>query len=106
MSAAEFSVYIVRCADGSLYTGIAIDVARRVDEHERGRRGARYLRGKGPLKLEFAERVGDRGTAARIEHRLKRLSKLEKERLIAGERTLGNLFVAASGDQASGGVSG
>ena len=91
----DFSVYIVRCADGSLYTGIAIDVAKRVGEHERGRRGARYLRGKGPLTLEFAECVGDRGAATRIEHRLKRLAKPEKERLIAGERTLGHLLAAA-----------
>ena len=92
MPASDYSVYIVRCADGSLYTGIAVDVARRIDEHERGRRGARYLRGRGPLKLEFAERVGDRGAATRIEHRLKRLAKPDKERLIAGERTLGNLL--------------
>lgn len=95
MSASDYSVYIVRCADGSLYTGIAIDVARRIDEHERGRRGARYLRGRGPLKLEFAERVGDRGAATRIEHRLKRLAKPDKERLIAGERSLGNLLDGA-----------
>jgi putative endonuclease len=92
VSTEDFSVYIVRCTDGSLYTGIAIDVAKRVGEHECGRRGARYLRGKGPLKLEFAERVGDRGTASRIEHRLKRLAKPEKERLISGERSLENLF--------------
>lgn len=95
MSASNYSVYIVRCADGSLYTGIAIDVARRIGEHERGRRGARYLRGRGPLKLEFAERVGDRGAATRIEHRLKRLAKPDKERLIAGERSLGNLLDSA-----------
>jgi putative endonuclease len=95
VSASNYSVYIVRCADGSLYTGIAIDVARRIGEHERGRRGARYLRGRGPLKLEFAERVGDRGAATRIEHRLKRLAKPDKERLIAGERSLGNLLDSA-----------
>lgn len=95
MSASDYSVYIVRCADGSLYTGIAIDVARRIDEHEYGRRGARYLRGRGPLKLEFAERVGDRGAATRIEHRLKRLARPDKERLIAGERTLRNLLDGA-----------
>ena len=95
MSASDYSVYIVRCADGSLYTGLAIDVARRIDEHERGRRGARYLRGRGPLKLEFAERVGDRGAATRIEQRLKRLAKPDKERLITGERSLGNLLDGA-----------
>jgi putative endonuclease len=91
----DYSVYIVRCADGSLYTGIAIDVAKRIGEHERGRRGARYLRGKGPLTLEFAQRIGDRGVAARIEHRLKRLAKPDKERLIAGERSLENVIESA-----------
>ena len=106
MSGADYSVYIVRCADGSLYTGIAIDVARRVGEHEQGRRGARYLRGKGPLKLEFAARVGDRGAAARIEHRLKRLAKPEKERLITGDRSLEDLLGSGDRGQASGAVSG
>jgi putative endonuclease len=84
----EYSLYIVRCRDGSLYTGIAVDVTRRIQQHENGARGARYLRGKGPLRLEFVQPVGDRAAASRIEHQVKRLGKEAKEDLIAGRHTL------------------
>ena len=47
----QFSLYIVRCADGQLYTGIATDVTKRLAEHESGPRGAKFLRGKGPLEV-------------------------------------------------------
>lgn len=84
MSAGDYHLYILRCADGSLYTGIAIDVAQRLHEHENGARGAKYLRGKGPLKLEFCERLGDRSIASQAEYRVKQLSRERKEDLIAG----------------------
>jgi putative endonuclease len=74
-----YSVYLVRCRDGSLYTGIATDVARRLAEHEDGRKGAKYLRGKGPLSLVFQQDIGDRSLALRVESRVKRLTKREKE---------------------------
>ena len=74
----SYSVYLVRCRDGSLYTGIAIDVARRIAEHEGSRKGARYLRGKGPLKLIYQREIGDRSLASKIESRIKRLPKAEK----------------------------
>ncbi len=90
-----WSVYLLRCADGSLYTGIARDVARRLGEHERGGRGAKYLRGRGPLRLELSCEVGDRSRASRLECRIKRLPKVEKEALLAEpaefERLLGEL---------------
>lgn len=79
VSAATWSVYLLRCDDGSLYTGIATDVARRVAEHEGGARGARCLRGRGPLTLVFQREIGDRRAASRVEYRIKRLSKAEKE---------------------------
>jgi putative endonuclease len=72
-SACEYSIYLVRCQDGSIYTGITTDVARRIEEHESGARGAKYLRGKGPLKLLFQREVGSRSVAARLEHRIKQL---------------------------------
>lgn len=87
-----FSVYMIRCANGDLYTGITKDVERRFDEHERGARGARFLRGKGPLKLVFAAAVGDRSVAARIEYRLKRVARSRKEALAAGLTTLEELL--------------
>ena len=91
MSSGEYSLYIVRCNDGTLYTGIATDVERRIQEHESGLRGAKYLRGKGPLKLEFSASLGDRGTAQQFEYRVKRLQRDRKEALIAGRYTLAEL---------------
>ena len=71
----EYSVYILRCSDGSYYTGIAVDVEQRLAEHNGGRRGAKYLRGRGPLELVFSRPVGDRGTAQHVEARLKKLPR-------------------------------
>jgi len=76
-----WSIYLLRCGDGSFYTGIATDVSRRIGEHEQGKRGAKYLRGRGPLELVYQRPVGDRSVAARIEHRIKRLPRIEKEDL-------------------------
>jgi putative endonuclease len=61
-----------------MYTGIATDVARRLAEHEDGIKGAKYLRGKGPLKLVYQQSIGDRSLASKIECRIKRLSREEK----------------------------
>ncbi len=72
---------MLRCADGSLYTGITTDVPRRVSEHERGKRGAKYLRGRGPFELVYQRTVGDRSVATRIEYRVKQLPRIEKENL-------------------------
>jgi putative endonuclease len=85
-----WSVYIVRCGDGTLYTGIAIDVRRRIAQHARAAGdGAKYLRGRGPLRLVFAKRVGSRSGALRAEHRIKRLPRMRKEELLvtAGRRS-------------------
>lgn len=101
-SSAVFSLYIVRCCDDTLYTGIASDVQKRMSEHESSPRGAKYLRGKGPLRLEFAEPVGDRGAASALEYRVKRLSRARKEALISGCESLGDLLDDAEPDQASG----
>jgi putative endonuclease len=90
--ARPFSLYIVRCADGTLYTGIAADVARRLVEHEQGIRGARFLRGKGPLEVVFEEAAGNRAVASRLEYRVKRLSRSQKLELIAGRRRLRDLL--------------
>jgi len=92
VAARVFSLYLLRCADGSLYTGIATDVRRRLCEHESGSRGARYLRGRGPLELVLERRVGDRALASRIEHRVKRLPRLQKERLVRRPERLDELL--------------
>jgi len=88
----DFSLYILRCADGSLYTGIAVDVEQRLREHESGVRGAKYLRGRGPLTLEFNRPVGDRSAAQSAEHHVKRLDRRQKEDLLAGRLSFDDLL--------------
>ncbi|GAB7262587.1 MULTISPECIES: GIY-YIG nuclease family protein [Dickeya] len=74
-------VYLLRTGSGWLYTGITTDVGRRLAEHQNGK-GARSLRGKGPLTLVYHCVAGDRSTALKWEYRIKQLSKLQKERLV------------------------
>jgi putative endonuclease len=83
---AQWSVYIVRCSDGALYTGVATDVRRRIAEHAQNNgRGAKYLRGKGPLQLVFARALGSRDLALRVESQIKKLPMVQKEELIDPE---------------------
>lgn len=77
-------LYLVRCNDGSLYTGISTDVQRRFNAHQQNR-GARRLRGRGPLELVYSHAIGDRAQALQMEHRVKKLTKAEKESLVRGE---------------------
>lgn len=80
---AVWSVYIVRCADGTLYTGISNDVERRVALHNQGR-GARYTRGRLPVTLAHQEPVGTRAAATRREAAIKRMSRAAKMALVVG----------------------
>ena len=77
----NWSVYLIRAADGVVYTGIATDVDRRLDEHAGGR-GAKYLRGRGPLAVVYRRKLGDRALATSVERRLKRLTKTRKEVIV------------------------
>jgi len=78
-------LYIIRCGDGSLYTGITTDVRRRFEEHQRGDgRGSKYLRGKSPLKLVFKKKIGNKSLAMKVEYRVKKLSKITKEMVVQG----------------------
>ena len=74
-------VYILRCGDGTLYTGITDDIPRRLAAHRAGK-GAKYTRGRGPLELVYQERVPDKSAALRREYQIKRLTRQEKEQLI------------------------
>lgn len=73
-------VYLARCGDGSLYTGIARDVARRLAQHESGK-GARYTRGRGPITLFASRLCWSKSTALRLELLVKALDRANKERL-------------------------
>ena len=78
-------VYILSCADGSLYTGVTTDPARRVREHnEDDRLAARYTRARRPVALAWCERRNGRGDALRREIEIKRLTRRHKLALIAG----------------------
>lgn len=73
-------VYLARCADGTLYCGIARDVAARIALHDAGK-GARYTRGRGPLTVLLTRRCADQGRALRLEYAIKQLGRREKEAL-------------------------
>ena len=74
-------VYILRCGDGSLYTGISDDVEKRFAAHASGK-GAKYTRGRGPVQLRWYELCEDHAQALRREFQLKRLSRSEKWKII------------------------
>jgi putative endonuclease len=76
-------VYILRCADGTYYTGWTSDVTRRVAAHNAGR-GGRYTRMRRPVTLVYQEEAEDRASAMRREASIKRYSREQKERLVAG----------------------
>ncbi|HEY3399981.1 MAG TPA: GIY-YIG nuclease family protein [Geothrix sp.] len=79
-------VYLLRCADGTLYCGIALDVEARLAQHQTGK-GAKYTRGRGPLELVYREACGSKADALRRERALKRLKRAAKEALIAAGAT-------------------
>ena len=95
----EWHVYLVRTSHGTLYTGIATDVSRRLNEHA-GDRGSKYLRSRGPLELAYQAKIGSRSLALKVERCVKRLSKQQKERLVinmpAGDRLV-ELFGLSEG---------
>ena len=76
-----WKLYILRCGDGSLYTGITTDLDRRLDEHRSGK-GAKYTRGRGPLEMVYSEECGNHSDALKRELEIKALSKAEKLKLI------------------------
>ncbi len=85
-------VYLLRTAQGHLYTGISTDVERRLREHQSGEsRAAKSLRGKGPLELVYMQAAGDRSAASRLEAKIKKFSKQDKERLVRGDLVINQL---------------
>ncbi|MFW5443774.1 MAG: GIY-YIG nuclease family protein [Methylococcaceae bacterium] len=78
----KWSVYIIHCSDGSLYTGISTDVAKRYQQHA-VQQGAKYFRGRKPRELVYQENDHDRSSASRRELEIKKLSRVNKIQLIS-----------------------
>ena len=76
-------LYILECADSTLYTGITTDIYRRISEHESGK-GAKYCRGRSPLTLVYSKEYADRAEASVAERKVKGLSRSKKLELITG----------------------
>lgn len=84
----EYSVYIVECADGTYYTGIATDVQRRLLEHNGAKgKGARYTSARSPVTLVYEVRCASRSAALKEEHRIKQLTRGQKLSLITAARS-------------------
>ena len=99
MSSPEWHVYLIRCGDGTLYTGVATDVSRRLEQHRSGEgKGAKYLRGRGPLRLVLEKTVGARGVALSLESRIKKLRRAQKEALIAHDGMIEEMIVQIAGE--------
>ena len=78
-----YYVYIVRCADDTLYTGIATDLERRIEEHNSSDKGAKYTRARRPVSLVYSEEYVDRSSASKREYEIKKkMSRVEKLKLI------------------------
>jgi putative endonuclease len=89
----DWYLYLIKCRDGTLYTGISTDVDRRFAQHQGvGNTGSKYLKGRGPLSLVFQEKLGSRSLALKVEHRVKKMSKAKKEKLIEVSGYVGQLM--------------
>ena len=84
MTRVSWWVYMVRCGDGSLYTGMAKDVARRAEEHNSGK-GAKYTRSRLPVTVVYREECADRSEALRREAAIKKLPRPQKIRLLEAQ---------------------
>ena len=78
-------VYMVRCNDGTLYTGITNDLEKRIEAHNSGKDGARYTRARRPVTLVYSEQVQSKSAAARLECQIKKLRRSKKELLAKSE---------------------
>lgn len=77
-----YHVYILKCADNTLYTGITVDLKRRVKEHNASKLGAKYTRARRPVKLIYSKKFTDRSSASKAEGKIKKLSRDKKLELL------------------------
>lgn len=76
-----YYLYILECADKTLYTGITVDLERRVNEHNSSKLGAKYTRARRPVKLVYSKKFRDRSLASKAESKIKKLTRKEKIKL-------------------------
>ncbi len=76
-----YTVYLLRCSDGTLYTGITRNIAKRLEEHNTSPKGAKYTRSRRPVTLIYQESHPDKSAALRREHAIKKMSRVQKEAL-------------------------
>ncbi|MFA6520356.1 MAG: GIY-YIG nuclease family protein [Candidatus Paceibacterota bacterium] len=77
-----YHLYILKCADGTFYTGITTDLKRRVEEHNSSNLGAKYTHGRRPVKMVYFKKFKNRSTASHEEARIKSLSRFDKLKLV------------------------
>ncbi len=82
MPDSQWFVYIVRCSDSTLYTGVARDVQKRLQQHNHGNKGAKYTRARRPVELVYQECAESRSAAQQREYRIRRLSAAQKRALV------------------------
>ena len=78
----SYFIYILRCSDDTLYTGITMDIERRIDEHNSSAKGAKYTKIRRPVKLVYSETSEDRSSASKREYQIKKLTRSKKLELI------------------------
>lgn len=80
----SYFVYIIKCSDNTLYTGITTDVKRRIQEHNSSDKGAKYTKLRRPVELLYTENSENRSSASKREYAIKKMSRLQKLKLIKG----------------------
>jgi putative endonuclease len=97
MKKTDWYLYLIRCRDGSIYTGISTNVNRRFAQHQKpGQGGSKYLRGRGPLVLVFQAKVGTYSLALKVECRVKKLPKDKKEKILLKTHYMDEIVEKAS----------
>ncbi|MBU0545750.1 GIY-YIG nuclease family protein [Patescibacteria group bacterium] len=80
-----YHLYILKCADNTLYTGITVDLARRVGEHNTSTLGAKYTRARRPVKLVYSKKFRNRSLASKAEAKIKKMTRVEKMKLLKSD---------------------
>ncbi len=83
-----YYLYIVKCSDKTLYTGITVDLERRMKEHNSSKLGAKYTRARRPVKLVYSKKFRNRSLSSKAEARIKNLSREEKLELVKNKKTI------------------